>query len=174
MEQPPTLATQRLLLRAPTDEDVDALFAIQGNRDAMRHTYWAPDREATRQRLLAFAARYRSDGFAPWTITTNADARIVGWGGLCIDPFDPGWGIEILYFFDPACWGQGYASELVAASLRHAFRDLDLPQVGAFAASDNRASIRVLEKSGFRFVDFVPELARNRYRATREPAADTV
>jgi RimJ/RimL family protein N-acetyltransferase len=98
----------------------------------------------------------------------------VGWGGLCVDPFDPGWGIEVLYFFDPACWGRGYATELVAASLRHAFRDLELPQVGAFATSDNLASIRVLEKSGFRFVDFVPALARNRYRATRAPAADAV
>ena len=165
MESPPTIETKSLVVRAPNDTDVDSLFAIEGNREAMRYTHCSPNREATRQRLLAYAAQYPRDGFAPWTITARADGKIVGWGGLCTDPSAPGWGVEVVYYFDPKCWGRGFATELVAASLEHAFRDLRLPEVGAFTASENHASTRVLEKAGFQFSEFVPKLARNRYRA---------
>ena len=43
------------------------------------------------------------------------DGRIIGWGGLYDDPFDPGWGGEVAYFFYQAVWGQGYDSEMVVA-----------------------------------------------------------
>jgi RimJ/RimL family protein N-acetyltransferase len=42
---------------------------------------------------------------------SKANDRIVGWGGLYNHPFDPGWGMEIAYFFHPDVWGQGYATD---------------------------------------------------------------
>jgi RimJ/RimL family protein N-acetyltransferase len=116
----------------------------------------------------------RSLGYAPWTIVTKADARIIGWGGLYDDPFDPGWGVEIGYHFDPASWGQGYATELAAACTSLADNDLQLPEIRAFARPENVASRRVLEKAGFEVVRFVPDMARLLYRRTRQgerPAA---
>ena len=77
----------------------------------------------------------------------KADGRIIGWGGLYQDPFDPGWGVEVGYSFHPAAWGRGYASELTATCTEIADNVLRLPEVRAFAHRDNLASRRVLEKA---------------------------
>jgi len=79
----------------------------------------------------------------------RADARIIGWGGLYDDPFDPGWGVEVGYYFDPAAWGHGFATELVAAAVSLADNVLRLPELRAFAHPENVGSRRVLEKTGF-------------------------
>jgi RimJ/RimL family protein N-acetyltransferase len=156
--------TRQLLLRAPVPEDVDALFRIQRDPDAMRHTWVATDRRATARRLEAYAERFAEDGYAPWTAVLRRDDRVVGWGGLNRDPQAPQWGTEVAYFIDPSQWGRGLATELVGASLRLAFREIGLTQVCAFTKTENHASRRVLEKAGFRFARRVPELERDEYR----------
>jgi len=70
-------------------------------------------------------------------------------GRLYDDPFDRGWGLEIGYWFARSAWGQGYATDLVSASLAFA-RERCVPLVSAFARPANGASCRVLEKSGLR------------------------
>lgn len=169
MPGPPTLETRRLLLRAPRAADVDALFEIQGDPAAMRFSYCAPSREDTARYLQAYAARFDEDGFAPWTVACRDDERVVGWGGLNRDPKAPHWGTEVAYFFHPDCWGRGLATELVTAALAHAFGELGLSEVGAFTMPANRASARVLEKTGFVRVGYVRELERDRFRARAEP-----
>ena len=160
---PPTRETRQLLLRAATDADVEALFAIQGDADAMRFTYCAPHREATRAFLESYAARFAEDGYAPWLALLRADGRVVGWGGLHRDPKEPHWGTEVAYFVARACWGRGLAGEIVAASLALAFGELGLAEVGAFTRPANRASARVLVRAGFERVGYEPRLERDRY-----------
>jgi RimJ/RimL family protein N-acetyltransferase len=46
--------------------------------------------------------------------------------------------------------GKGYTSRAVGAMLRHAFGELGLESVNAWAVTANEASRRVLEKNGFR------------------------
>ncbi len=76
------------------------------------------------------------------------------------DPFDPGWGVELGYYFHPSAWGQGFGSELAAAALEEAEQELKLPKVGAFARPENKASLHVLEKAGFKVIRFVPDFER--------------
>lgn len=166
MTEPPTTETPRLLLRAPRRSDADELFEIQGDHDAMRHTYTAPDREATAAYLNAYSARFPEDGFAPWVAVLREERRVVGWGGLNRDPKDPHWGVEVAYFIHRSYWGRGLASELVHASLALAFRDLRLPEVVAFTRPANHASSRVLIKAGFIFLRHVAELERDQYVIT--------
>ena len=168
MPGPPTRHTARLLLRAPESVDADALFAIQGNSEAMRYTFCAPGLEATAAHLESYAARFAEDGFAPWTAVLAPEDRIVGWGGLNKDPNAPEWGVEVAYYIDPAFWGRGLATELVSESLALAFDGLGLPEVGAFAKPENAASVRVLLKAGFERVRFVPELERDKYRISND------
>lgn len=160
-----SIQTVRLLLRPLCEDDIAALYAIQSDRDAMRFTHVATSLEACARRLWAYENERAPQGFAPWVVIERSDDRPIGWGGLGIDPFDPGWGVEVSYFFDRARWGQGVATELVSASLDHAFNTLRLSQVSAFAMPDNAASIRVLCKSGFTFLRFEPRLERNHYQA---------
>jgi RimJ/RimL family protein N-acetyltransferase len=161
------LHTERLLLRPLADSDVDPLYEIHGNRDHMRFTSWTESRAACETWLRRYESLRSTNGFAPWTIEYRAEQRVIGWGGLNIDPFDPGWGPEVSYFIHPAYEGRGFATELVRASLEHGFRDLALPKIGAFAMPQNQASIHVLEKCGFQFLRYEPALQRNHYEAQR-------
>jgi hypothetical protein len=56
----------------------------------------------------------------------------------------------------------------VTASVGVADHVLHLPEVRAFARMANAGSRRVLEKAGFEFVRFVPEMDRLLYRWRRE------
>ena len=129
----------------------------------MRFTYVAPSLVECARRLRTHEALRAGNGFAPWVAILRGEDRVVGWGGLGVDPFDPGWGPEVSYFFHPAQWGRGLATELVRASVQEAFEALALPSLGAFARPDNAASIRVLEKCGFRLLRYEPALERNHY-----------
>jgi ribosomal-protein-alanine N-acetyltransferase len=158
-----TIETARLLLRRPTLADVPALFTFLGDPVAMRLTHVDASARECRRRVAVHEWRRRSDGYAPWTIVAQSDRRIIGWGGLYNDPFDPGWGVEVGYFFHPSAWGHGYATELTRACVSLADNVLNLPQVCAFARPDNAGSRRVLEKSGFTETRFVPDMDRILY-----------
>ena len=159
--------TQRLILRRPTLSDVPRLFAFLGDAEAMRHTHTDASLRQCRRRVAVHEWQRRRNGYAPWTVVRKADARIIGWGGLYDDPFDRGWGIEVGYFFEPAAWGHGFASELTLACTKLADDVLGLSEVCAFAHPDNIGSRRVLEKAGFAVVRFVPEMDRFLYRRGR-------
>jgi [ribosomal protein S5]-alanine N-acetyltransferase len=149
--------TSRLILRRPLLADVPRLFEFLGDTYAMRYTRVDGTLRQCRRRIAVHERRRRRDGFAPWAIVSKLDARIVGWGGLYEDPFDP-WGVEVGYFFDPAYWGLGYASELTRACTFLADNVLNLPEVRAFANPQNIRSQRVLEKAGFQMMRFIPEM----------------
>ena len=155
--------TTRLILREFKDSDVDPLYEIQGNRDYMKFTHWVESRTACQTWLRRYEDARSVNGFAPWTMVHRPDARVMGWGGLNIDPNDPGWGPEVSYFIHPAYQGRGFATELVQCSLQHGFKDIGLQQIGAFAMRENHASARVLEKCGFKFLRYEPSLHRNHY-----------
>ncbi|WP_332683944.1 GNAT family N-acetyltransferase [Bosea sp. (in: a-proteobacteria)] len=158
------ILTRRLSLRPTLPSDVPALFAFLGDADAMRHTRHLATLRACRRHVAGHEWQRRRLGYAPWTIRSRADGAIVGWGGLFEDPFDPGWGVELGYWFSPAAWGRGYATELAGASLVEARGHLRLPELHAFARPENAGSCRVLEKAGFERLRYIPELERYLYR----------
>jgi ribosomal-protein-alanine N-acetyltransferase len=153
--------TDRLLLSHARLSDVAALFGFLGNHAAMQFTHIDETFADCRKRVLVHEWFRRRDGFAPWVIRKKSDRTIIGWGGVYTDPFDPGWGPEVGYYFHPDSWGQGFATELLEASLHYAAHIYRLPVLTAFAHPDNAASRRLLEKSGFETQEFVPEM--NRY-----------
>jgi ribosomal-protein-alanine N-acetyltransferase len=158
------IETRRLLLRPPTLADVPTLFEFLGDATAMQHSHVDGSIRECRRRIAAHERRRRRDGYAPWTILTRVEGRIIGWGGLYNDPFQPGWGVEVGYFFHPTAWGFGYAGELVRACTDIADQVLKLPEVRAFSRAENARSRRVLEKAGFTVVTFIPAMERLLYR----------
>jgi RimJ/RimL family protein N-acetyltransferase len=154
------IETSRLLLRPSRLSDAPALFVFLGNENAMQHTHVDNSISACRRRIALHERRRRHDGYAPWTVIEKMSSALIGWGGLYDDPFDPGWGCEIGYWFHPEAWGRGYASELVAATLNVADNVLRLPRVTAFAHPANAGSRKILEKAGFQMVRFIPDMNR--------------
>jgi len=166
-----TPRTSRLLLRPVRPSDAEAFFAFTGDPVAMRYTHCHASLRECQRRLAGFEWQRRRSGYAPWAVVTKADGRLVGWGGVYVDPFDTGWGPELGYSFHPSAWGRGYATELAQACLGWADTALELPEVTAFAHPNNAASRRVLEKAGFRAVRPVPEMQRVLYRRVRDGCA---
>jgi RimJ/RimL family protein N-acetyltransferase len=58
------IETPRLLLRPLRDEDVEPLWEIQGDREAMRFTYAAPSRDECERRLREQERLRTEHGFA--------------------------------------------------------------------------------------------------------------
>jgi len=155
--------TERLILCDTRMSDVPALFGVLGDREAMRFTHSCASLRECRRYVAGHEWQRRRIGHAPWTIRRKVDCAIIGWGGLYEDPYDGGWGLEVGYWFARSAWGQGFASELVDASLACA-RGHGAGLVSAFARPENGASCRVLEKAGFKKERFVETMARNLYR----------
>lgn len=66
--------------------------------------------------------------------------------------------------FDKACWGKGIATEAVRLFLAEIKARYAVNSVGAFAYADNAASLRVLEKNGFKCMEeFEEENRRSAY-----------
>lgn len=64
--------------------------------------------------------------------------------------------LQILYAVDPALAGRGIASEMVAAVLDYCFDVAELDAVRATIDAPNTASLRLVERLGFRLVDRQP------------------
>jgi len=165
------LETDRLLLTVPRLSDAAELFAFLGDPEAMRHTLRLETLRECRRHIAGHEYQRKKVGYGPWTVRSKSDRQIIGFGGLCDDPFDPGWGIEVTYHFASFAWGNGYATELTKFCMAFARHRLGVHMVRAFAHPDNTASRRVLTKAGFREQRFVPEMNRYLYEHRIEPSA---
>lgn len=88
-------------------------------------------------------------GWGVWIVVERQADTVVGSVGFKGRPDREGT-VEIGYEVAPAHRGRGYATEAVEALLRWAFAHPTVRRVAAECAPDNAASIRVLEKTGFR------------------------
>ncbi|EPS27525.1 hypothetical protein PDE_02468 [Penicillium oxalicum 114-2] len=84
------------------------------------------------------------------TQTAPLDQKVIGIIGIHNDNPVP----ELGYLFHPSAWGHGYATEAVAAFIPHYFGlRPEARCIEAKVDAQNRASIRVLQKSGFEEVE---------------------
>ena len=106
-----------------------------------------------------------------WAVEHAADARLIGFCGLCPQTIEGTEHVELGYRFDPAFWGRGLATEAARACCTLAFGQLGLGHLIAIIEAENLASIRVAEKCGMRHerdATFHELPVRVRKRAVRE------
>ena len=91
----------------------------------------------------------------PWTVSYNAQVRdsgvIVGSGAFKGPPTEEAT-VEIAYGIDEAHRGCGYATEVANALTAFAFGTGEVQCVRAHTKVENLASVRVLERCGFRYL----------------------
>jgi [ribosomal protein S5]-alanine N-acetyltransferase len=142
------LESPRLRLR-PVAPDDRAFFHRQWNDPQVGRFLWdgAPVAAETAEAVLASSAEsFASKGYGLWHVSRRDDGAPLGFCGLRVAP-DSG-RVELLYALEPACWGQGYATEAAHAVLDYAFSAVGLESVIASTNPDNTPSWRVLEKLG--------------------------
>ena len=152
MAIPPELETERLSLRRLTLDDAPFVAALYNEPSFLENIGDRGVRNTEdAQRFLREGplAMFQRCGFGLWHVSRRADGTAIGMCGLLKRDSLPDADIGYAYF--PAYWGQGYASEAVAGTLRHAARAFGLRRVMGVVSRGNTASIRVLEKAGMRF-----------------------
>jgi [ribosomal protein S5]-alanine N-acetyltransferase len=146
----PILSTRRLRLRQFRDEDAEAMHRCFANHQAMRfwnhpvHTRRVETERAVRNFVECTPSYYR--------IWAAADAETDRCLGLVNyhDGHIRSQRVAIGYIINPARQRQGLATEAVSAMLDFCFGELGLHRVQAFIHPDSAASLRLVEKFGFR------------------------
>jgi RimJ/RimL family protein N-acetyltransferase len=150
------LETERLTLSHFTAADDDLLIALDSDPAVMRFLAGGrptPPEQIRSEVLPAILAEYeRHQGFGRFAARLKASGEFIGWFGLRAGASDHLAGSEIGFRLLPRYWGRGYATEGVSLLLRNAFSNLGVERVVAQTMTVNRASRRVLEKAGLRYV----------------------
>ena len=110
----------------------------------------------TEQQTLDYLAtnllHWSDHGFGLWILRELNGAEPIGRGllrYLRVDAVDE---LEVGYAFYEPFWGRGYATEIMSACLVYGRERLHHETFVALTSPDNRASQRVLVKSGFQYV----------------------
>ncbi len=152
---PRALSTRRLDLRPATPADREHLVALEADPEVMRFLNGGlPVPEAGDADADFLTPR----GTEPEVLVAHerSTGRFIGWFALFDDGrVDGQRTAEVGYRLDRAAWGQGYATEGLAALVDQAFDTLGFDRVRALTLAVNAGSRRVLEKGGFRHIDTV-------------------
>lgn len=138
------LVTPRLVLRAPTMDDLDALVRL-GTDPRVARFPPPTNREATQAWLATLSIRF-PEGSRRGVWIAESEGRLVG--ALNFRPSIDTGELEIGYRFSPEVWGRGLATEAVQAFLALAPGE----RVIARSHRDNLASRRVMQRSGMALV----------------------
>ncbi len=135
-----TPSTTSVQLRDVIDSDLDVFFAQQSDEEANRMAGFTSEDPHDKSAFLAHWAKILSD-------SSNRNQTILYGGEVTgyIARFDLLGKPSIAYWIGKALWGRGIPTEALQQFL------LQLPDRTLYArvASDNRGSIRVLEKASF-------------------------
>jgi ribosomal-protein-alanine N-acetyltransferase len=143
------LATPRLRGLPLSEADFNDLYALHRDERVLAAFGSAPSTaEETRAFLDRKLGHWREHGFGIWVFRDPRGA-FVGRCGIHRWALDGKDEVELGYIVRSELWSQGFATEIGAAVVNHAFSVLRLAALVGFTSPGNVRSRRVLEKLGF-------------------------
>jgi RimJ/RimL family protein N-acetyltransferase len=144
------IETERLLLRYPTLDDVDAFFDIHSDTETLKYWFepaWT-DRAQSERRITRQLEALAKEEMAPFVVTLKSSGAVIG--GTALHHIVPSCRrAEIGYIIGRSQWGKGYGAEAVRAVLCHGFGEMKLNRIEADIDPNNAASAKLLMKLGF-------------------------
>lgn len=151
---PPTLETERLILRPLKLEDAEAIFEYAQNANVTKYTMWEPHKSVndSLDYIKDYAFNYYRKGVPePLGITfKKAPNKVIGTVG-CFWAKKASRGMELAYAISEEHWGKGIVAEASLAVMSYCFKEFQLKRIQAHCKADNKASARVMEKIGMSF-----------------------
>ena len=147
----PELDSERLILREILPEDAEIMFELRTDDDVMLYmdTYKMKSIEDADKLITSLSESFKKGAGINWGLVDKREKVFIGYFGI--------WRIdekncrgEIGYALLPKYWGKGFMQEAFNVLLPYAFRELNLHSLEGNVNPDNLASIKVLEKAGFR------------------------
>jgi ribosomal-protein-alanine N-acetyltransferase len=162
----PILETERIILRQIKEDDIPGIFRFYSGSDTLN--YIARDlftkKEQAIEKVNIFQKNYEEKKAIWWTFTQIPKDEFIGFGGL-FEISKESNKAEIGYGLLPEYWGNGIMSEVVKKLIDFGFNEMKLHKIYGRITPGHNASIRVLEKFGFKkegeFKD--DEFAQNKY-----------
>jgi ribosomal-protein-alanine N-acetyltransferase len=148
---PSSIETERLIIRRHIPQDFKPMRSFFSDEEATRLLDMTPEQkteEATCSLLDAVISSYDAEEpiFA-MAIVTKEGGKFVGSCGMAPDDLEPG-EIQIFYVILPEYQGRGFASEAAAGLVKYAFSTLGVERLVASMATENAASVKVVERLG--------------------------
>ena len=152
--KPPTLTTNRLLLRPIEISDADAIFAYAKNPNVCRFTLW--EAHQTVQDSIDYIKNYIFDYYSrgvpePFGIALKENPRkIIGTVG-CFWVSKSAKCMELAYAIAEDQWGKGIVAEASTAVIEYCRSEFGINRIQARCKSENEASAKVMQKIGMNF-----------------------
>lgn len=144
------LKTKRLLLRRYRLDDASDLYEKFGRDPEMyRYSGWNPyaSYDMAKETVRRFIESYNNADFYGWAIEFQGELT----GTLGAYDYDAEKNqIEVGLSISKKSWGRGFAAEALAAVLVYLTEHEGIREVTAWCASDNKGSIKAMEKAGMR------------------------
>jgi RimJ/RimL family protein N-acetyltransferase len=135
-------------LRHLTPNDVDNVFAVIGDPEAMKFYPQKFTREDARRWVTRNQERYRRDGYGLFAVVLKANGVVIGNCGPVKQDVEGESLIEVGYHFRRDHWGHGYATEAARVCMGYAFGQLGTEKVISLILPENLPSRRVAERNG--------------------------
>jgi RimJ/RimL family protein N-acetyltransferase len=149
----PAIQTSRLMFRALTVDDFDAVHEYASDPVVTRYTAFGPNTlEQTKGFLQLVSGESSQEDRAIYTfgLVHKQTGKLIGSCGLTRSNTNgPQYGFG--YVLHKDWWRQGLASEASAALVKFGFGELRAHRLWAHVFVGNTASERVLQKLGFRY-----------------------
>lgn len=145
------LQSERLSLKEINKDDIEILYKLNSIPEIDEfNTIGIPkDKETTRKVYQPVLDDQKSETrkLFCWLIYKKNTKDVIGVAGMksSNDRFKTG---EIYYNLSPDFWGWGFATEVAQRLIKFGFEKLGLHRIEAGVATENKRSIRVLEKVG--------------------------
>ena len=146
------IKTKRLSLRPFALADVDEIHQLWIEPDVRKYL-WDDEiipREKAQEVIARSVELFRAKGLGLWAATFHGQSAIIGFCGYWYFHEPPN--LEILYGIAPEYWGNNLATEAAQAMLLFGFQHLGFDEIAASADAPNVASLRVMEKTGMKFL----------------------
>jgi ribosomal-protein-alanine N-acetyltransferase len=150
-DQFPNIETKNLILESFTIQDAEELFKIRSDNRVTKYL----DRnnhktvEESKTMIQGIIQSYKDKTGINWIIREKGSLKVVGYIGF--------WSLikenvraEIGYALKPEYWGKGYMSEALFKVIEYGFKEFELHSIVGNVNPENKSSIKILEKFGFK------------------------
>ena len=151
-KDPPTLETERLILRPLAVSDAKDLYEYSSREEVTRYLLYPPHKslEYTERYLNYLKNQYKQGLFVDWAVVLKESGKMIGTGGYTFMD-DKNHSGEIGYVLSNDYWGKGYGTEVARELLSFGFNYLGVNRLQARYIVGNDRSRAVMEKIGMTF-----------------------
>lgn len=142
------LETPRLVLRHFLPSDLDALYAVIGDRLTMQYYPGSFERKDARAWIERNQMRYVETGHGLYAVVLKRTGEMIGDCGLVRQQVEGDALMEVGYHLRRDQWGQGYATEAARACMDYGFRTWQPDKIISLIRPENLPSRRVAERNG--------------------------